>query len=202
MKVIEFFGMPRAGKTEQVERLGNYLGRQGVKYLVITDRKVEEEIKVPVVEEFDYNLVFYSKILEKLLNAKHSGNYDLVILDRGFTESEAWFNVVFSKSPAKKSHQLLAARFIKNLRKQVDLGIFLLLDPETTLERHEKKGEVGKSDDFTLKTRLRGLHAEYLKLEEKLKSKKRILIIDGRESPESIESKVRERLSQAGILKN
>ncbi len=56
MKVIEFFGMPRAGKTEQISRLSNCLKEKGIKHIIITDREVENEVNIPLEQAFDYNM--------------------------------------------------------------------------------------------------------------------------------------------------
>lgn len=181
MRVIEFLGTPRAGKTEQIKMLVEYLQKKGVEVLVVTDREIEKEIEIPLTEAFEYNLLFFNKILEKLLNAKHSKKYDLVILDRGFIDGEAWFNIENKQKNIKDLDKELGLSYLKRIQEYVDLGIFMIVEPSITIERHEKKGETGKADDYVLKTYLEGLYKEYLQLQDRLKDNQKILIINGRE---------------------
>ena len=91
MKIIEFFGTPRAGKTEQINQLTRYFDKLGMKYRVVTDRKIEKEINIPFEEAFEYNLIFFNKIFEKIQILKKE--CDIIILDRGFIDAEAWINI-------------------------------------------------------------------------------------------------------------
>jgi len=200
MKVIEFFGMPRAGKTEQINKLSFHLKDRGINFLVVTDREVEKEIDIPLEEAFEYNTLFFSKILEKLLSAKYSKKYDLVILDRGFLDGEVWFNVEHKRKNLSDREKELADQYLESLRKHIDVGIFMLVDPEVTMARHERKGEVGKADDYIFKNYIESLYLEYLRLKDKFRNDGKVLVLDGNENIEELHSKIMNKLQQEEIL--
>jgi len=200
MRVIEFFGMPRAGKTEQIIRLSSYLKEKGIKHLIITDREIEKDINIPLEAAFEYNIVFFNKILENLLSAKHSGKYDLVILDRGFLDGEVWFNIEHKQNNLSDYEKETANKYIEALRKYVDVGVFIIIDTTLTIKRHESKGEVGKADDYVLKNYVEGLHQEYLNLKKKFQNDQRILLLEGHESIEDLHSKIINKLRQDDLI--
>jgi len=200
MKVIEFFGMPRAGKTEQINKLSHYLKERGMRHLVITDREVEKEINVPLEAAFEYNMLFFNKILEKLLSAKRSKEYDLAILDRGFLDGEVWFNVEHKQKRVSDQEKEKADKYLEPLKNHIDIGILLLVDPKVTRARHKSKGEIGKADDYVLGNYIEELYQEYLELKDKFKDDSRVLILDGNEASEELHLKIKDKLQKDGIL--
>ncbi len=199
MKVIEFFGMPRAGKTEQIKKLSAHLNDCGIKHLIITDREIEKEIEVPLTEAFEYNILFFNKILEKFLLAKYSKQYDIIILDRGFLDGEVWFNIEHKQKNLSDSEKEIANQYLKKLKGYIDLGFFMTVDPKVTMERHESKGEIGKSDNYVFKI-IEGLYQEYSQLKNKLKNNNKVLLLDGNEAIEELHSKIKDRMRQDGII--
>lgn len=191
MKIIEFIGMPRAGKTEQINRLSNRLGNQKIKHLIITDREIEKEINVPVTKAFEYNILFYNKILDKLLTAIHSEKYDFIILDRGFSEADVWFNSEYKQGNLSKEEKELSLNYLKNLRKYIDVTILMIVKPEVTIKRHKEKGETGQSDDYVLNNYISGLYEEYQLLKTKLEKHDNLFVIDGNDPIDLIEAKIK-----------
>ena len=200
MKVIEFFGMPRAGKTEQINKLSLYLKEKGISHLIITDREVEKEIDVPLESAFEYNMLFFSKIFEKLLFAKQNKKHKIVILDRGFLDAEAWFSVEHEQKRLSDHEKRTAEKYLEPLRNNIDVGILLLVDPKVTRARHESKGETGKADDYVLGSYLEELYREYLRLKDKFRNDSRVLILDGNETSEELHSKIKDKLQKEGVL--
>lgn len=200
MKIIEFFGMPRAGKTEQIQKLSSYLNKQGINHLIITDREIEKEIGIPLEEAFEYNILFFNKILEKLLLAKHSKQYDLIILDRGFLDGEVWFNIEYKQKNLSDAEKEIANQYLEILKRYVDVGIFMLVDPKTAIKRHENKGEIGKSDNYVLNNYIKELHQEYLRLKSKFQNINKILLLDGNKSIEDLHLKIKNKLQQENII--
>jgi len=191
--------MPRSGKTEQINKLGSYFSKKELKYLVITDREVEKEINTPINQAFEYNLRFYKKILEKLLDAQNR-KFDILILDRGFSEAEVWLNVEFKQGHLTEIEKEKALEYIEGFKNHINLGIFMIVPPIVTKKRHKKKGESGKTDDYVLNTYLEELYKEYLKLKEKLKADNKILVLDGEESVKIIGEKIKNKLVKMKIV--
>lgn len=200
MKVVEFFGMPRAGKTEQINKLSAYLTNKGIKHLIITDREIEKDVNIPLEAAFEYNIVFFNKILEKLLSAKHKGEYDVVILDRGFLDAEVWFNIEHKQNNLSDYEKEIANKYIEALKRYIDIGIFMVVDPTITIKRHENKGEIGKADDYVLKNYIEGLHKEYLNLRDKFQVNEKILLIEGEEAIEALHSRIINKLQRENII--
>jgi len=200
MKVIEFFGMPRAGKTEQINKLSHYLKEKGIRHLIITDREVEKEIDIPLESAFEYNMLFFSKIFEKLLFAKQSKEYKIAILDRGFLDAEVWFSVEHGQKRLSDHEKRTAEKYLEPLRNNIDMGILMLVDPKVTEARHKSKGEIGKADDYVLGNYIEELYQEYLKLRDKFRNDSRVLILDGNETSEELHSKIKDRLQKEGVL--
>ena len=202
MKIIEFFGMPRAGKTEQINKLSLYLRDKGIRHLVITDREVEKEIDIPLESAFEYNMLFFNKIQEKLLSAKRSKKYDLILLDRGFLDGEVWFSVEHKQKRVSDSEKKTADKYLEPLRNHIDIGILLLVDPKVTRARHKSKGETGKADDYVLNNRsyIEELYQEYLRLKDKFRNDSKVLILDGNESTEELHFKIKDKLQKESIL--
>lgn len=203
MKVVEFFGMPRSGKTEQIQRLSKYLKSRDIEQHIITDREIEREIKIPVDMPYLYNQIFFEKIDKKLLKAKNSKKFEIVILDRGFFDREVWFNVEYALKSISVETKKIALKEQKNLTKKIDFAIMLMVDINTSLQRHKKKGEIGLTEKVVLEKRyLNTLYKEYLKLKRKLKKNKKVLILNGKQPTKLLEKKIRKTLESNKIIRN
>ncbi len=200
MKAVEFFGMPRAGKTQQIKRLSSYLKKKKIKHLIITDREVEKGIKVPFEKALEYSLVFYNRIFDKMINAIHSDKYDLIILDRGFIDSGMWLILENKENHLNNEDKVIAESYMRRLRKFVDFGIFFMLDTKTALERHEKKGEKAEADEYVLKGYFNKLEGEYKILASKIKDNPRILIVSGLEDAKETHNDIISKLIEKKII--
>ena len=194
--------MPRAGKTEQINRLSSFLNEKRIKHCIIKDREIDKEISIQLEAVFEYNLVFYNKILEKLISAKYSGDYDIVILDRGFLDGEAWFNLEHKQGKISKSEKEMANFYLENLRKYIDMGFLILIDPNLTVTRYKNKGEIGKKT-YSLKdyrNYMKKLHQEYLRLKKKFRNDKKVVLLDGNKSIGDLHLKIKKKLQEKGII--
>lgn len=68
MKVIEFLGMARAGKTTQINLLKKHLQKQGFKVAVLTDRERASSLATPPTEGLAYTLVFFENAIDVSLD--------------------------------------------------------------------------------------------------------------------------------------
>jgi thymidylate kinase len=199
MKTIEFLGMPRAGKTEQIERLSRYFSKKKVSHRIITDRQVEKEITCPPEKAFEYNMLFFKKILEKVKAAEQDSQLAVLILDRGFIDGQIWFDVEYERGKLSKEEKKKATGFLRPLQKKyVDLGILMMISPSLTFQRHERKGEHSLTDDYVMTEEyVNGLYYAYQSLKNKLAKKKNILILDGTLDMDELEKMIRKK---AGLL--
>src|SRR5690349_11329352 len=93
MKVIEFLGMPRAGKTTQIKKAEEHLLSQGKKVSVLWDRERALEFATPPDQPMAYQLVFFSRVVEEYYRALKEG-MDYFIIDRGFQDALIWADVL------------------------------------------------------------------------------------------------------------
>lgn len=196
MKIIEFLGSPRAGKTEQITRLAKYFEKLGIKYGIITDREIEKEISVSFEEAFEYNLIFFNKIFEKMHALKKE--CEIIILDRGFLDAEAWINVEHKRENLSRIDRIKILDYLDLLQKKyVDLAIFMMVDPKTTFVRHEEKKEQSNADDYAMnKEYINNLHEIYSSMANYHKTNEKVFLLDGKESMEFLESSIISKINK------
>jgi len=196
MKIIEFFGTPRAGKTTIITRLSNHLNQLEIKHKIITDREIEKEINIPFEKAFEYNILYFNKVFEKIHN--NNEDYDLIILDRGFTDASVWFEVEHKQNNLSSEDKKTALDYFGALKdKYIDIAIFMIVEPKTTFVRHKQKGEQGIADDYVMnEDHITNLHNEYLILNEKYKGDNRVLILDGKRPIEVLEFIVKSKVNE------
>lgn len=174
MIVIEFMGTPRSGKTTQIAKL------KTDECVVIEDRLIEKEIKVPLDEAFEYNLQFFNKVYEKLLEAKHSG-VKRVFLDRGFYDAIAWFLVEHKRGNISNKNLIHMKQYFSHLQDYVHKVVFMNVMPKTTFLRDETSGaEVTDCTEYAFNQEyISDLYEVYMTLEKEHKGKENVLILDG-----------------------
>lgn len=188
MKIIEFLGSSRAGKTEQIKKLSKYFTKLNIKHKVITDREIEKEIKVPFEDVFEYNLVFFNKIFERIQEFKT--DCEIIILDRGFLDAEAWINTEHQRGKLSDVEMIKFLDYVGLLQKKyLNLAFFMIVEPEITLLRHQKTEEHSSADDYIMNQEyIEHMHKVYLKMMEYHKEDKHIIFLDGNNSLEHLEA--------------
>lgn len=202
MKVIEFFGMPRAGKTGQINILSSFLRKKGINHYIITDREIDKEITIPLEATFEYHILFCNKILKKLILAKRSRKYKIIILDRGFLDGEAWFNLEYKQKKLSKSEKDTILRYLEALKKYVDISFLMIVDSDVAVTRYKNKGEIGKKK-YNLKDYrnfMENLYKEYLHLKNKFKRNGKVIFLDGNKSIKDLHIKIKNKLQEKGII--
>ena len=159
MKVIEFVGMPRAGKSTQIRLLRNALVKKGKRVKVITDRFRASGMKTPPTEVIAYKLVFFSKALEDYF--KYNDRYDYLLIDRGFYDSIIWFDVekILGHISSQRATELKNT-FIE-FTKRVDDVICLMVDVTEAENRHTKTKHMNVDDVGMSKEYLTALTEAY-----------------------------------------
>jgi thymidylate kinase len=193
MKVIEFLGDGRAGKSTQVKLLVNYLKDKGLKVKTISDREILNKIDVPYEKAYEFNMAQFRTIKEFI---EDNLDLDVIILDRGFTDAEMWFTLKHDLNEMTDEQRDDGIKFTKEMReKYFDIGFLMLLEPKLSLKRHHATEERDTGDDvwYTMDF-LNALHGAYLKLLPKYEEDPRIFILDGTKSVEENFEIVKEKL--------
>jgi thymidylate kinase len=155
--IIEFLGMPRAGKSTQIKLLKNALVKKGYSVKVITDRFRASKIKTPPSEIIAFKLVFFSLALEEYFRS--IDKYDFIIIDRGFNDSVVWFDVERELQHISSKRSLELKKTFLEFVTKVDKIIYMIINPTESSKRHLKTKHM-KIDDV-------GMSKEYLTVLQK-----------------------------------
>lgn len=189
--VIEFLGMPRAGKTTQIKLLKKYFESRGKKVHVISDRKRAAQMHTPVEETIALDLVMCALAIEEYF--KHKDRVDVIIFDRGFNDSQIWFDIKgrLGEIPRKRAAEL--KKTFADYAPLAEKIICMMVDPKTAIGRHQNTKHM-KVDDL-------GLSLPYLKALVKSytahrKRFKTCLWVSGNKIPKEIHKKIVEFLGR------
>jgi len=91
MKLIEFVGMPRSGKSTQAELLRKALEVRGKTAIMLGDRERMAQLSVPPQESLAFALAFYGQLLDAYYRYKDQAEY--LIVDRGWSDAAVWADV-------------------------------------------------------------------------------------------------------------
>jgi thymidylate kinase len=148
MKIIEFLGMARAGKTTQLNLLQKYLEAKGYRVVVLTDRERGESLHTPPSESLAYLLTFFSAVIEFVF--EHKDRADYLLIDRGFADVAVWADVhvaIGNMTPEEcEAVKVSFARFAE----MVDKTFFFDVPVDVALERHEQGKEHQTVDDLAM----------------------------------------------------
>lgn len=189
MKVFEFIGMPRAGKTTQIERLKSYLEAQGSKVVVFTDRERAESIKTPPTEGLAYTLVFFTLAVEAYY--RYRTDCDYLLIDRGFNDVAVWADVRFASGEISDQEADGLRQTFEKFKKLVDKTFYFDVSMETSLKRHARTEHQAVDDVAMNKVWLGKLQTAY---NSNLSLFRNSVIIDGESEVEAIEQAIRNSL--------
>lgn len=145
MQVIEFLGMPRAGKTTQIRLLEEYLRDRGLIVGIINDRGRSHPVATPPEESLAYVIALASIALDEYFLHE---DVDVLLMDRGFTDIAVWAEVYYSLGRiTKREREALEATF-ERFTKRVTLVLNFQIDPDTALKRHLDSNESHAPDDI------------------------------------------------------
>lgn len=145
--VIEFLGMPRAGKTTQIKLLKRYFEKQGKKVHVISDRARAAKMKTPAEESVAYDLVMFALGLEEYF--KHKEFFDVILIDRGFNDGQIWFDIKGRLKEISRQRAVELKKTFDDYAPLVHKIICMMVDPQTAIDRHQNTKHM-KVDDFGL----------------------------------------------------
>lgn len=147
MKLIEFIGQARAGKTTQINRLRDFLVSQGKTVAVLTDRDRAQSLATPPGESLAYLLTFFSAVIEFTFAHRDA---DYVLVDRGFVDAGVWADVHLEIGGMTPDEARAVKQCFARFAQTVDATFFFDVPVNTALERHEQSGEHQAVDDVAM----------------------------------------------------
>jgi thymidylate kinase len=189
MKVIEFIGMARAGKTTQIDRLKSHLESQGQRVVVLSDRERAQSLKTPPNEGLAYTLIFFAAAIEAYYT--HLNEVDYLLIDRGFNDVAVWSDVRFSFGEISREESDALKIVFERFKQLVDQTIYFKVPIEVGLSRHQNTQHQAVDDVAMNKKWLEVLQSSY---EKNLKSFKNVISIDGTQEVNVVEAQVVEAI--------
>lgn len=139
--VIEFAGLPKAGKTTCLNQVQAFLKRCGFRAEVV----IERASVCPIRDKKNYNFNIWtacttlSQILEKTQSPPRADDPDILILDRGLFDAICWLTMMEGLARLRKREREIIERFllIEDWRKRLSGVVLMTADPEDSLEREK-----------------------------------------------------------------
>ncbi len=195
MKLIEFVGMPRSGKTTQAELLKRALETHGKSVLMLTDRERMAKLSTPPQESLAFALAFYGQLLDAYYRYKDQA--EILIVDRGWSDVAVWAEVYRGmKTVSDAEADALTACFARYAGLSTAV-VCMSVPVEVSLSRHggtlhEQVDEVAMNPEW-----LSALAAAYGKREKGFTNH---LEIDGTRPPEESHARILAFLEKTGSV--
>lgn len=137
--VIEFAGVPKAGKTTTIGQVQAFLKRCGFRVEVV----VEHASICPIRDKKHANFNVWtacatlSRMLEKTQIPSRPGDPDVLILDRGLFDAVNWFAVMERLARIRSAEREVVERFLlmDDWRKRITGVIVMTASPADSMER-------------------------------------------------------------------
>ena len=156
--IIEFCGIPKAGKTSSITALNIFLKRNGFKTTILTERASICPIsdkESPVFNVWTCSATI-NEINEKMdeANTASEGNLDIILCDRGIFDALCWFRWLKSRDKMSEEEYDVLTQFamLNRWQKNIDLVYIFLTTPEESIRREyanlltNKRGSIMKED--------------------------------------------------------
>ncbi len=137
--VIEFAGVPKAGKTTILTHIYSFLKRCGFHPEVVIERASLCPIRDK--KHFNFNVwtacTTLSQILDKTQEPPIEGDPNVLILDRGLFDSICWLNVMEQTGRILPKDRELIEEFllINDWKKRISAVILMKVSPKDSMER-------------------------------------------------------------------
>ena len=139
--VIEFAGVPKAGKTTTLSHVQTFLKRCGFR----TDIVVERASVCPIRDKKHANFNVWTacttlaQILEKTQNPPRPEDPQILFLDRGIFDSICWMTMMEQISRVRKEDRELIQKFlmIDDWRKRISAVFVMLASPADSMNREQ-----------------------------------------------------------------
>jgi len=134
MKLIEFVGMPRSGKSTQAELLRKALEARGKTAIMLGDRERMAQLSVPPQESLAFALALYGQLLDAYYRYKDQAEY--LIVDRGWSDAPVWADVYRELKTVTESEAAALAECYGRFAQMATAVICMDVTSETALQRH------------------------------------------------------------------
>ena len=142
--VLEFAGVPKAGKTTTLGQIKKFLKRCGFRVEVVVERASVCPIRDKKHANFNVwtACTTLSQILEKTQTPALPDDPDILILDRGLFDAVCWFAVMKQLARIRRAERDQIERFLlmEDWRKRITGVIFMTAAPRVSMER--EKGDL------------------------------------------------------------
>lgn len=137
--VIEFCGSPKAGKTSCINSLNIFLKRNGFKTCILSERASVSPISDkhnPIFNVWTCTSAI-NEINQKMDEAQHGADIDVIISDRGIFDALCWFEWLKNEHNMSKEEYNILSHFVTfdRWRKNIDLVCIFIVSPEESIKR-------------------------------------------------------------------
>jgi thymidylate kinase len=134
MKLIEFVGMPRSGKSTQAELLRKALETRGKTAIMLGDRERMAQLSVPPQESLAFALAFYGQLLDAYYRYKDQAEY--MIVDRGWSDAAVWADVYRELKTVTEAEASALAECFGRFARMGTATICMDVTSDVALQRH------------------------------------------------------------------
>lgn len=134
MKLIEFVGMPRSGKSTQAGLLKKALDLRGRTAIMLGDRERMARLSVPPQESLAFALAFYGQLLDAYY--RYDGQAEVLIVDRGWSDAPVWADVYRALKVVSDGEADALAGCFGRFARLTTAVIDMAVPPEVALARH------------------------------------------------------------------
>ncbi|MDO8140456.1 MAG: NUDIX domain-containing protein [Candidatus Brocadiales bacterium] len=139
--VIEFAGIPKAGKTTTLGQLNAFLKRCGFKVEVVIERASVCPIKDK--KHVNFNIwtacTTLAQILEKTQNPPRPDDPQILILDRGIFDSICWLRMMERLQRLRTAERKIVEKFLQitDWRSRISGVILMTTSPKDAMQREQ-----------------------------------------------------------------
>ena len=137
--VLEFSGMPKAGKTTVITHLHAFLRRCGFRTEVVVERASVCPIRDKKHAHFNIwtACTTLSQLLEKTQDPPSTSDPHILILDRGIFDAILWMTMLEDLARIRPEQRKIVERFlsIDDWRKRITAVFMMTVSPEKAMER-------------------------------------------------------------------
>ena len=137
MPTIEFAGMPRSGKSTQLNTLESILKHERKKKVRIIN---EGDKSSPIDKDnrFQLNAWSFNYLANILMEAKLTNLYDYLIINRGIYDHIAFTKVLYYANYITEEQCNAKLKYFSKFTSLEDMVILFMIDPELSMERENK----------------------------------------------------------------
>lgn len=195
MKLIEFVGMPRSGKSTQAELLRKALEARGKTAIMLGDRERMAQLSTPPQESLAFALAFYGQLLDAYY--RYDGQAEYLIVDRGWSDAPVWADVYREMKTVSEEEAAALATCYGRFARLATATVHMTVPATLALERHratlhENVDDVAMNHDW-----LHALEAAYRRREPDFTNP---VEIDGSLPPEEAHSRIMAFLEATGSI--